>query len=244
VSLPLALGRTAALARRGGAAPVWTPLDDPGLVAWYDPSDPAARTLDGSDRFEALTPKGAGGKEAAVQATADARPTLTTLGGVEALGLDGNRWLRGAWAASLAQPCMSIVVCDITGTGATYVICDNEATSNHAIFFASSTWRASAPSVIASGDTSKNGIRAHAFVAAGGDSAYYIDDFTDPLIGGSAGSTGVTGRTIGGNISATPGGRVVGVIGDHIITTSTDATTRALYAQWLTDRYAGLTVDF
>lgn len=241
MSLPMALGRTAGLAK-GGAAPVWTPLDDTGLQAWYDPSDPGARTLDGSDRFEALAPKG-GSKEAAVQATEGARPTLTTLGGVEALGLDGDRWLRGAWAASLAQPCMTIVVCDITGTGATYVICDNTPGSTHAGgFFSSSLWRASANTNISSADGTRNGLRAHAFVANGADSSYYLDDFTTPGVTANAGANAIIGRTIGGNAGATPAGRIVGAIGDHIVTTSIDADTRALYAAWLTARYTGLTV--
>lgn len=229
-----------------GPAP-WTPLDDPGLVAWYDPSDPAMRDLDGSDRFEELRAKGPGNKEPVTQATGSARPTLTTLGGVEAMEFDGGDWLRVTWATNLSQPCMSIIVADITGTGLTYVTCDNEAGgagTHSAAFFSSGEWRASAPSVLVSGDGTRNGLRAHAFVANGGSSAYYLDDFTDPAIEGSGGSNAISGRTIGGNAGATPAGRVVGAIGDHIVTTSTDATTRALYAQWLTDRYVGLTVDF
>lgn len=222
----------------GGVAP-WSPLDDPGLQAWYDPSDPAYRTLDGSNRFEALADK-RGLREPVEQSTGGNRPTLSTLGGRDALGLDGSRWLRGSWASTLAAPYVSIVVAQVTGTGATYVLVDNAATNNSgAVFFASGDWRSSSGTVLSSGNTTRGGLRAH-LALNGASGAYYLDNFGTAIVSGANGTNVANGRTIGRN-NAT-GGSVEGVIGDHIITTSSDATTRANYARWLSARYSGLTV--
>lgn len=223
----------------GGAPVAWSPLLDAGLQAWYDPSDPAYRTLDGSDRFHVLADKGPLGREA-TQNSGGNRPTLSTLGGRDALGLDGARWLRGAWASSLSTPYMSIVVADVTGASGSHVLCANASTNTSGtIFFDSGSWRASSGVTLDSGDTTRNGLRAHALIG-GASGAYYLDDFGTAIVSGNAGTTAANGRTIGRNQGTF--GTVVGLIGDHIVTTSSDATTRALYAAWLTARYTGLTV--
>lgn len=222
-------------------APVWSPLDDPGLQAWYDPSDPGYRTLDISNRFESLTDKGPLGREPVLQNINVNRPTLGTLGGRDALGLDGARWLRGAWTSSLSAPYLSIVVAEITGPSTTYVLVDNASTNNSgAIFFGTGTWRSTSSQVLNSGDSTLGGIRAHAAVNGTVGGAYYIDNFVTPAASGNNGNNAANGRTIGRNF--TTGGSVVGTIGDHIITTSTDAVTLSLYADWLTSRYTGLVV--
>jgi hypothetical protein len=220
--------------------PEWSPLDDPGLQAWYDPSDPLYRTLDINGNFDSLADKSPVGREPVVQNVSANRPTLGTLGGRQALGLDGTRWLQGSWNISLSAVYMSIVVADVTGADATYVLVDNASTANGgAIFFGTGTWRSTSSQVLNSGDTIKNGLRAHA-AANGVSGAYYIDDFGTPKVTGNNGTTAANGRTIGRNIATS--GTVVGVIGDHIVTTSTDLTTRTNYAAWLTARYSGLTV--
>lgn len=224
---------------RVSAAP-WTPLSDAGLAAWYDPSDPAYRTLDGSSRYEALADKSTTGKVALTQATEGARPTSTTLGGRDALGFDGSRWLRGAWSASLSQAHTVIVVASLT-TASVQVITDNNTGNAHAVYYFNTQWVAESGASLTY-TAAMTGLKAHAFVANGATSRYHINDFATAVASGNAGTNAISGRTVGGSRAATPANRVTGAIGDVIVTTSIDAATLARYAAWLTARYTGLTV--
>lgn len=222
--------------RRHGAEAIWLPSDDPTAVRWWRAD--LGRTMVSTkvsawqDQIEGVS---------VTQGTDGTRPTVGTLGGQAALAFSGSQWLRGSGFTSVANPTwICILVAQVTGAGATHIVVDdgNSNTNDWNFFYSSGSWKAGAGSSLTDpSGKSKADVHAHLLVAASSSSAYYIDNFTTPVVSGNANTNPNASMTVGANhAGAAP---LEGTVAEIIIIDG--AAIDANYKTYLNARY-GLSI--
>jgi hypothetical protein len=217
---------------RVSAGPPWDPSQLTGLEAWYRETYAAGTWSDLSGKGRHLG-----------QATESARPTQVTRAGQLALSFDGGDFLRGSFGSTVAQPTTIYVVWESGSVSATRYLFDGDTTSPRQRLYTSGDEHGFGTSSASNVDVdaATGVLYASCAVFNGASSALYFRDFTAAALTASVGSGGLAGFTVGANASDAT--LFIGYIWELIACSGAhDAPTRKLVGDYLSARYAGLTI--
>lgn len=227
-----------ALARRGfhqaAAAADWSPADYASLDAWHRADDYSAGSwTDLSGNSRTLT-----------QATGLFQPTVTTRAGQAALSFDGGDWLQKAYSSSLSGARTYYAVVEYTAVGDTRIFDGSGATDRH-IGYTTATpqWGQYVTGAVTGGTPANGVIYGVCWVFNGASSAIYVNDFRagQHVASGNPGSGSLAGLTCGATYLGT--NQHVGYMWELLHASGAhDASTRALFGDYATARYTGLSV--
>ena len=103
-------------------------------------------------------------------------------------------------AVTQAQPYTVYLLFKLDAFNSQDIVTDDNGSGNCATFYwASSKWNLSCGTALATSDTTQSGVRAVCMVCDGASSAVYMDDFTNTVASGNAGTNSLSSITIGRN---------------------------------------------